>query len=112
MMRGLLIPSIAAALATVCAAAHGACPNPVSTQIEIEGSSICVIIDDAALSKQQPMLRTWIDRSAHIVADYYGRFPAPLLILKLGGMDGSGVGGVRTTNDAGLLIQARQARDS
>jgi hypothetical protein len=111
-VRGLLIPAIAMAWASFCSMAHGACPDPVTTQIEIEGSSICVIIDDAALSKQQPMLRTWIDRSAHIVAAYYGRFPAPLLILKLGAMDGSGVGGGRTTNDAGLLIQMRVGRDS
>jgi hypothetical protein len=111
-MRAILILGVAAALAAFCGIAQGACPENVTTQIEVSGSSLCVFIDDAALSKQQPSLRTWIDRSARIVADYYGRFPAPLLILKLQGMDGSGVGGGRTTNDAGLVIQMRVGRDS
>jgi hypothetical protein len=111
-MRGLLIPGMAAVLAAFCATAHGACPDHVTTEIKVDGSSVCVFIDDAALSKQQPLLRTWIDRSAQIVADYYGRFPAPLVVLKLQGMDGSGVGGGRTTNDAGLVIQMRVGRDS
>jgi hypothetical protein len=111
-MRALLILGIAATLAAFCGIAHGACPEHVTTQIEVSGSNLCVFIDDAALAKQQPLLRTWIDRSAHIVADYYGRFPAPLLVLKLQGMDGSGVGGGRTTNDAGLVIQMRVGRDS
>jgi hypothetical protein len=111
-MRGLLIRGVAAALTASCAIAHGACPDHVAAEIKVGESSVCVFIDDAALSKQQPMLRTWIERSAQIVADYYGRFPAPLLILRLQGMDGSGVGGGRTTNDAGLLIQMRVGRNS
>ena len=61
-------------------------------------------------SKQQALLRAWIERSAHIVADYYGRFPAPLLVLKVQGMDGANVGGGRTTNDSGLLIEVRVGR--
>jgi hypothetical protein len=55
-------------------------------------------------------LREWIDRSARIVADYYGRFPAPLVLIKLQGMDGAGVGGGRTINEPGLMIQVRVGR--
>ena len=80
--------------------------------MQLSGSTICVVIDDAKLSNQQPLLRTWIDRSAHIVADYYGQFPAPLLVIRLQGMDGSGVGGGRTTNDSGLMIQMRVGRET
>jgi hypothetical protein len=80
--------------------------------MQLSGSSICVVIDDAKLANQQPLLRTWIDRSAHIVADYYGRFPAQLLAIRLQGMDGSGVGGGRTTNDSGLMIQMRVGRET
>jgi hypothetical protein len=111
-MNALLIRGIAAAAAAFCAIAHGACPEHVTTEMEVQGSHLCVFIGDAALSKQQPMLRTWIERSAQIVAAYYGRFPAPLLIIKLQGMDGSGVGGGRTTNEAGLVIEMRVGRDS
>jgi hypothetical protein len=100
----------AAVLSSICALAHAGCPEPVSTQLPLSGSTICVIIDDAALLNQQPLLRAWIDRSAHIVADYYGQFPAPLVVIRLQGMDGSGVNGGRTTNDSGLMIQMRVGR--
>jgi hypothetical protein len=79
--------------------------------VQLGGSLICVDMDDAALKKQQPLLRTWIDRAAHIVADYYGQFPAPLVVIRLRGMDGSGVNGGRTTNEGGLMIQMRVGRD-
>jgi hypothetical protein len=81
-------------------------------QLQFPGSLICVNIEDASLVKQQPLLRTWIERSAHIVADYYGQFPARLVLIRLGGMDGSGIGGGRTTNDSGLMIQMRVGRAS
>jgi hypothetical protein len=91
---------------------HGACPSQVSTELKVSGSTICVIMEDSALPKQQQVLRTWIDRSARIVADYYGMFPAPLVVIRLQGMDGSGVGGGRTTNDSGLMIQMRVGREA
>ena len=103
---------LGAALVSICSYAQGACPERTTVQLQLSGSAICVVIDDAKLSNQQPLLRTWIDRSAHIVADYYGRFPAPLLVIQLQGMDGSGVGGGRTTNDSGLMIQMRVGRET
>ena len=81
-------------------------------QLKLDESLICVVMDDAALKKEQPLLRGWIDRSAHIVADYYGQFPAPLLLIRLRGMDGSGINGGRTTNDSGLTIQLRVGRET
>jgi hypothetical protein len=73
---------------------------------------ICVTVEDSSLMKQQPLLRAWVERSAHIVADYYGLFPAPQVAIRLGGMDGGGIGGGRTTNDSGLMIQMRVGRAS
>ena len=110
-MRGSLIVGglILASLSTL---SHSACPSPVSTELKVSGSTICVLMDDSALPKQQQVLRTWIDRSARIVADYYGMFPAPLVVIRLQGMDGSGVGGGRTTNDSGLMIQMRVGRET
>jgi hypothetical protein len=99
-------------LASLGMRSYGACPSRMSAELKVSGSSICVVIEDVALQRQQPLLRTWIDRSAHIVADYYGMFPAPLVVIKLQGMDGSGVGGGRTTNDSGLMIQMRVGRES
>ena len=103
---------VAAVLTLLCTVAHGACPSPVSTEIRLNGSTLCVVIDDDTLTKRQQVLRAWIDRSAHIVADYYGQFPAPLVVIRLRGMDGSGVGGGRTTNDSGLMIQMRVGRET
>jgi hypothetical protein len=102
----------AAGLTLFCALSHAACPEAVNMQLQLNESLICITMDDAALKKQQPLLRTWIDRSAHIVADYYGQFPAPLVVIRLRGMDGSGVNGGRTTNDGGLMIQMRVGRDT
>jgi hypothetical protein len=95
-----------------CMLAHAACPERTNTELKVGASSICVVIDDAALLKQQAMLRAWIDRSAHIVAGYYGMFPAPLVVIRLQGMDGNGVGGGRTINDSGLKIGMRVGREA
>ena len=99
-------------LTSFCATAHAACPAAASMQLQLNASLICVVVDDAALKKEQPLLRAWIERSAHIVADYYAQFPAPLVVLQLRGMDGSGVNGGRTTNDGGLMIQMRVGRET
>jgi len=99
-------------LTAFCSLSHAACPNPATIQLQLNASIICVFVEDTALNKQQPRLRAWIDRSAHIVADYYGQFPAPLVVIRLRGMDGSGVNGGRTTNDGGLMIQMRVGRET
>jgi hypothetical protein len=106
-------PILAAAiLASLCTVAHAACPAGASTELKVDGSTLCVVIEDAAPPKQQSVLRAWVDRSAHIVADYYGMFPAPLVVIRLRGMEGSGVDGGRTTNDSGLMIQMRVGRET
>lgn len=105
-VRSACLASTAAILAALSNVAL-ACPFDATAELEVRGAALCVFADDSLWSKQQQVLRTWIERSARIVADYYGQFPAPLLILRLQGMDGSGVGGGRTTNDAGLMIQLR-----
>jgi hypothetical protein len=102
----------AALLASAYSLGARACPAAATTQLQLPGSTICVFIDDSSLLKQQTLLHTWIERSARIVADYYGQFPAALLVLRLGGMDGSGIGGGRTTNDSDLMIQMRVGRAS
>jgi hypothetical protein len=99
-------------MAALCGAASAACPEQPAAKIDIGASTLCVFIDDAALAKQQALMLTWINRSARIVADYYGQFPAPLVTIRLRGMDGGGVGGGRTTNDSGLEIQVRVGRES
>jgi hypothetical protein len=110
-MRTFLIVG-AALLTSAYSLGARACPAAATTQLQLPGSTICVLIDDSSLLKQQALLSTWIDRSARIVADYYGQFPAEQVVIRLGGMDGSGIGGGRTTNDSGLMIQMRVGRAS
>jgi hypothetical protein len=57
-------------------------------------------------------LRTWALRSANIVAAYYERFPAPLVVLHVQSAEGNGVGGGRTTNDSGLRIHVNVGREA
>jgi hypothetical protein len=111
-VRAILMVSAGALLSGLSNIALGACPSTVTVQIEVRGSSLCVFVDDAAWVRQQPLLRAWIERSARIVADYYGQFPAPSVTLKLRSTDGGGVSGGRTTNDDGLAIQVRVGREA
>jgi hypothetical protein len=87
------------------------CPARTADRVEVRGSMLCLFLDDTSPSRRQ-LLHTWVERSAHIVADYYGRFPAPLVVLNLSSMEGRGVGGGRTTNDSGLVIQVRVGREA
>jgi hypothetical protein len=103
---------LGAILAAMSNLAHAACPERVTAQWDVRGSTLCVLIDDAALARHQATLREWIDRSARIVAGYYGQFPAHQILIKLQGMEGAGVGGGRTTNELGLMIQVRVGRDA
>jgi hypothetical protein len=92
-------------------AAHAACPPQAAQSLELQGKSLCVFFDDAALFKQSALLHDWVERSAHIVENFYGQFPASVA-LRLKSMDGDGVGGGRTINDDALMIQVRVGRDA
>ena len=92
-------------------AAPNRCPAP-STALVVQGSILCVSIDDPANALRQRLLRDWIERSARIVADYYARFPAPLVVLHIRAATGGGVSGGRTTNESGLVIQVSVGRDA
>jgi hypothetical protein len=113
MIRLLKVVLAVGLACTSCRAALALdCPQPAVDTLHIEGSTLCIMFADAETAKHQKLLHDWIEGSAHIVADYYGRFPAPLVLLKLRSMDGDSVGGGRTTNEAGLMIQVRVGRDA
>jgi hypothetical protein len=107
---------VLAASAGPASAATGApgaaCAKDAAIALSVQGGSLCVLIDDPGMSLQRPVLRQWIERSARIVADYYGHFPAPLVLLKIQPASGGGVHGGRTTNESGLLIQVSVGRDA
>jgi hypothetical protein len=111
-MKVTLMLALGLACALCRPASAADCPQPADETLKIEAATLCVVFADAQSGTHRALLHEWIARSAHIVADYYGRFPANLLLLKVRAMDGDGVGGGRTTNESGLMIQIRVGRDS
>lgn len=100
------------AAAFLAAHAHAAgCPQGTTESLDVRGSTLCLLIDDPAPARRE-LLRTWVVRSANIVADYYGRFPAPLVEFSLQSAAGDGIGGGRTSNDSGLLIHVSVGREA
>jgi hypothetical protein len=93
-------------------AARDRCPDRTAIALVVQGSTLCASIEEPAQANRTQLLRDWIERSARIVADYYARFPAPLLVLRIQSAPGGGVRGGRTTNDSGLVIQATVGRDA
>ena len=98
-----------AAASRPAAADH--CPQRPTAALVVQGSTLCVVIDDPAQSMELARVREWIERSARIVADYYAGFPAPLVVLRIHGGPGGGVSGGRT-NESGLEITVRGGRDA
>src|SRR5882757_291053 len=112
MRRASIFGLVALVLAPLFTYADAAtCPARATDKLEVRGSTLCLFLDDATSSRRQ-LLHTWVERSAHIVADYYGRFPAPLVVLRLSSMEGRGGVGGRTTNDSGLVIQVSVGREA
>ena len=92
-------------------ASAAGCPAQTTETLRIRGSSLCLLIDEPTPPRRQ-LLHTWVERSARIVTSYYGRFPAPLVILRLRSTAGDRIGGGRTTNESGLLIQVSVGRET
>ncbi|MGA2398812.1 MAG: hypothetical protein ABSG30_12210 [Steroidobacteraceae bacterium] len=100
-----------AALGAPVDAETGACDPQTTEVISVGVSTLCLHIEAASPARRQ-LLHTWVRRSAEIVTQYYGRFPAPLVFLDLGIMDGAGIGGGHTINEGGLRIHVSVGRDA
>src|ERR1700691_5062706 len=107
-----LAAGLMAAFASLAHAAGTSCTKAAGVAIEVPGGTLCASIGDPELSLRRPMLREWIERSARIVAQYYGHFPAPFVRLDIRGAPGGGVRGGRTTDESGLVIQVTVGRDA
>ena len=86
------------------------CAPQDSVTIMVQGAMLCVSVDDPENALSEQLLKVWIDRSARIVAEFYGAFPAPLVLLRIQAAPDGGVHGGRTTNDSGLVIQIAVGR--
>ena len=80
-----LAACLTAAFASLAHAAGSACTKAAGVAIEVPGGTVCASIGDPQLSLRLPLLREWIERSARIVGQYYGHFPAPFVKLDIRG---------------------------
>ena len=87
------------------------CGPQTSEVMTVGSSTLCLRIEEAT-PPRIALLQAWVRRSADIVAHYYGHFPAALVRIDLGIMQGDGIGGGHTINDGGLSIHVDVGRDA
>jgi len=107
-MRGAAL-ALAAVLggAIACARAQ---PPPART-LDLEGVEVHLVMDDAAFGEAAPRITPWIERSLHIVANYYAGFPVHDLTIVVAPGFMSGVGGGTTFGAPRALIRLRVGRE-
>jgi hypothetical protein len=106
-----LIAFASIAIASAALAQTRACGPQTAEVMTVGSSTLCLHIEEATPARIQ-LLRVWVRRSADIVAQYYGRFPASLVRLDLGIMNGDSIGGGHTINDGELSIHVDVGRDA
>jgi hypothetical protein len=115
MLRSLIalatIALVSIALASAVRAQTRACGPQTAEVVRLGSSSLCLHIEEAAPARIK-LLQVWVRRSAEIVAQYYGHFPASLVRIDLGIMNGDGIGGGHTINEGGLSIHVDVGRDA
>jgi hypothetical protein len=92
--------------ALMCGAVHA-----LSAQLEVAGATIQIDYPATPFTHGAESIREWVQRSANIVAAYYGRFPAGRLRLALQGLTGEGVHGGQTFADPDAYIRVGVGRE-
>jgi len=78
---------------------------PETTTLKVGGATIEVTLPGESMKLSRQELLDWVKASATAVANYYGRFPAPHLTLKVRSSNGSGIRhGVTYPRDGGLIF--------
>jgi len=114
-LRGLIVlaaialASLAGSPAALAQALR--CEPQTAEVITVGSSTLCLSVEEPT-PPRMALLRTWVRRSADIVAQYYGHFPATRLRIELGIMSGDGIGGGHTINEGGLTIHVDVGRDA
>jgi hypothetical protein len=85
---------------------------PAALASDTAGSRIEAAYDASAFALGDQGVRTWIERSARIVAGYYGRFPVPTLRLTIEPVGGRGVHGGTAFPGSGPNIRMRLGRET
>jgi hypothetical protein len=108
--------AIAAAVAILALCALAGAPRaraqlPAGEELRIEGVRVQLRWNPQDLHGDPARVRAWIERSAHIVRAYYGRFPVGTLTVVVHVDEGARVGGGTTFGMPTPLIRLRIGRD-
>jgi hypothetical protein len=104
--------AVAACAAAPAGAADAADEQPVVETLAVPGGSIELQFTPDFSAAQRDAARQWVQRSADVVARYFGRFPVPETELLLQGGDGAGVKSGVSFAEPSLLIRVRIGRDT
>jgi hypothetical protein len=82
-----------------------------AADLVLEGARVHLDFEPAQFSGGAQPLDSWVRRSAHIVAGYYGGFPVSALTVRIVAVEGGGVHGGKTfaNPDAFIRVQAGSA---
>jgi hypothetical protein len=80
--------------------------------LSIRNVTVRLDIPDASFRVGKAELTAWVERSAQIVADYYGRFPADKLQIRVLMSEGNGVQGGTTWGSPEARIRTRVGREA
>ena len=101
------------ALPVLLAATLSACSTPArSEDLTVAGAAIHVELAGDAPLAGEPVVLEWVRRSAGVVAQYYGQFPAPRLKLHIVIQGGAGVQGGKTFANPDAFIRVNLGREA
>jgi len=83
-----------------------------AAELSADGADIHVEVDERAFGGNAQRLLEWVQRSADIVAHYYGRFPATRLTVRIVAAEGAGVHGGKTWANPDAFIRVGVGGDT
>lgn len=105
-MKRLVITCAALWSTVACTSAHADV-----TQMTTDGVDVTIDVDPSQFQAGSGPLMTWIRRSLHIVAGYYGRFPTTTLRVRVVPVGGAGVKTGKTFGYRGGYIRVEVGRE-
>jgi hypothetical protein len=86
--------------------------QPVIVDLQVQGAAIELQFTPDLKAAQREIAREWVQRSAAVVARYFGRFPVPQIEVLLQGGDGAGVRSGVSFGEPSPLIRVRLGRET
>jgi hypothetical protein len=103
--------TLIAAAGALAAACHASSPEADGArELSVAGAAVHLAFAPDAFGAGAAPILEWVQRSADIVARYYGRFPTAAVTLRLAAEPGEGVHGGRTFANPDAVIRMRVGR--